>query len=60
MNTLKTEGDPLTNTNINANKKNNIKNNNSTKNLDVKEKIKPISMSKNKRENIFSKIEKKK
>ena len=59
MNTLKTEGDPLTNTNINTNKKNNIKNNNSNKNLDIKEKIKPISMSKNKKENIFSKIEKK-
>ena len=58
MNTLKTEGDPQENTNINPNKKTNI---NLNKNSDLKEKIKPITIPKNinKGNSIFTKIEKK-
>ena len=58
MNTLRTEGEPQENTNINPNKKNNV---NISKSSDLKEKIKIIANQKNlKKENsIFSKIEKK-
>ena len=58
MNTLRTEGEPQENTNINPNKKNNV---NISKSSDLKEKIKTIANQKNlKKENsIFSKIEKK-
>ena len=57
MNVLKTEGEPLTNPN--SSKK--INNNNININPDVKEKIKPISISKNKKNenNFFTKLEKK-
>ena len=57
MNALKTEGEPLTN--LNSSKK--INNSNININHNVKEKIKPISISKNKKieNNIFTKLEKK-